>query len=149
MTSFARINLLTVLETEVDFKPTADTPTKCAASEQLAQITDRPDLLRGFSNNPVKGVSKGCPGVPAGTLLGTPDLYLIPAPLFCRKPDFMATWAQHRHWSQPRELRLCSCENHCVDGNEELHAYRFAPDPTRGDDHLLIEDVNQLEASVT
>src|SRR6059036_1787393 len=42
------------------------------------QITDRPDLIPGFSNNPVKGVSKGCPGVPAGTRLGTPDLYFDP-----------------------------------------------------------------------
>ena len=32
----------------------------------------------GFSNNPVKGVSKGCPGVAAGTPLGTPDLYFDP-----------------------------------------------------------------------
>src|SRR5262249_12632287 len=42
------------------------------------QITDRPDLLPGFSKNPVKGVSKGCPGVLAGTRLGTPDLYFDP-----------------------------------------------------------------------
>ena len=35
-------------------------------------------MLPGFSNNPVKGVSKGCPGVPAGTPLGTPDLYFDP-----------------------------------------------------------------------
>ena len=42
------------------------------------QITDRPDLRPGFSNNPVKGVSKGCPGVAAGTPLGTPDLYFDP-----------------------------------------------------------------------
>ncbi len=42
------------------------------------QITDRPNLLPGFSNNPVKGVSKGCPGVAAGTPLGTPDLYFDP-----------------------------------------------------------------------
>src|SRR6266516_2041506 len=42
------------------------------------QITDRPDLLPGFRNNPVKGVSKGSPGVAAGTPLGTPDLYFDP-----------------------------------------------------------------------
>jgi len=35
-------------------------------------------LLTGFSNNPVKGVSKGCAGVPAGTKLGTLDLYFDP-----------------------------------------------------------------------
>ena len=42
------------------------------------QIGDRPDLLPGFSKNPVKGVSKGCPGVAAGNKLGTPDLYFDP-----------------------------------------------------------------------
>ncbi|PYS37820.1 MAG: hypothetical protein DMG14_19960 [Acidobacteria bacterium] len=42
------------------------------------QISDRPDLLPGFSNNPVKGVSKGCPGVPADAKLGTPDMYFDP-----------------------------------------------------------------------
>jgi hypothetical protein len=42
------------------------------------QITDRPDLLPGFSNNPVSGVSKGCLGVPAGAKLGIPDLYFDP-----------------------------------------------------------------------
>jgi len=53
-----------------------------------AQITDRPDLLPGFSSNPVKGVSKGCPGVPAGTKLGTPDLYFDPCAFALPEPGF-------------------------------------------------------------
>src|SRR5206468_3130006 len=39
---------------------------------------DRPNLNPGFSNNPTSGVSKGCPGVAAGTPLGTPDLWYDP-----------------------------------------------------------------------
>jgi hypothetical protein len=52
------------------------------------QITDRPNLLPGFSNNPVKGVSKGCPGVAAGTPLGTPDLYFDPCAFELPEPGF-------------------------------------------------------------
>jgi hypothetical protein len=39
---------------------------------------DRPNLNPGFSNDPTSGVSKGCAGVPAGTPLGTPDLWYDP-----------------------------------------------------------------------
>lgn len=53
-----------------------------------SQITDRPNLLPGFSNNPVKGVSKGCPGVPAGTPLGTPNLYFDPCAFDLPEPGF-------------------------------------------------------------
>jgi hypothetical protein len=52
------------------------------------QITDRPNLLPGFSNNPVRGVSKGCPGVPAGSPLGTPDLYFDPCAFDLPDPGF-------------------------------------------------------------
>ena len=38
----------------------------------------RPDLRPGFSNNPTKGVTAGCPGVAAGQKLGTPDLFFDP-----------------------------------------------------------------------
>jgi Carboxypeptidase regulatory-like domain/TonB dependent receptor len=38
----------------------------------------RPNLLPGHSNNPISGVSAGCPGVVTGTPLGTPDLYFDP-----------------------------------------------------------------------
>ena len=64
---------------------TAGTPftawTGFSRSRDLAsgsQITDRPDLLPGFSNNPMEGKSKGCAAdrpVPAGSRLGTPDRY--------------------------------------------------------------------------
>src|SRR5262249_13409387 len=37
-----------------------------------------PDLAPGASNNPVKGVSIGCAGVPKGTPVGTPDLWYDP-----------------------------------------------------------------------
>ena len=37
-----------------------------------------PDLAPGASNNPVKGVSSGCAGVPVGTRVGTPDLWYDP-----------------------------------------------------------------------
>jgi hypothetical protein len=39
---------------------------------------DRPNLAPGANNNPTEGVSIGCPGVPAGQKLGTPDLYFDP-----------------------------------------------------------------------
>jgi hypothetical protein len=38
----------------------------------------RPNLLPGHSNNPTSGASIGCPGVAAGTRLGTPDMYFDP-----------------------------------------------------------------------
>ncbi|OFV99113.1 MAG: hypothetical protein A3H28_15185 [Acidobacteria bacterium RIFCSPLOWO2_02_FULL_61_28] len=40
--------------------------------------SDRPDLTSGFSSSPAEGVTAGCPGVPAGQTLGTPDLYFDP-----------------------------------------------------------------------
>ena len=39
---------------------------------------DRPDLLPGFSNNPVEGVTAGCSGVPAGQKLGDPAQWYDP-----------------------------------------------------------------------
>ena len=39
---------------------------------------DRPDLKPGFSNNPIKGTTGGCGGVPAGTRLSTPDMWFDP-----------------------------------------------------------------------
>jgi hypothetical protein len=39
---------------------------------------ERPDLVPGANNNPVHGVSRGCAGFPAGTKLGTPDLWFDP-----------------------------------------------------------------------
>jgi hypothetical protein len=39
---------------------------------------DRPDLNAGFSNNPTHGLSVGCPGVPAGIPLGTPQMFYDP-----------------------------------------------------------------------
>src|SRR5262249_8052087 len=43
-----------------------------------ASFADRPNLAPGASNNPTKGVSRGCAGVPAGTPAGTPALYFDP-----------------------------------------------------------------------
>jgi carboxypeptidase family protein/TonB-dependent receptor-like protein len=40
-----------------------------------SQITDRPNLRPGFSNDPTGGVSAGCAGIPAGARLGGPDRY--------------------------------------------------------------------------
>jgi hypothetical protein len=42
-------------------------------------IDDRPNLLQDYvGKNLTKGVSAGCPGVPPGARLGTPDLYFDP-----------------------------------------------------------------------
>ena len=41
-------------------------------------IPDRPNLVAGASNNPNQGTSRGCPGIPAGEQLGTPDRYFDP-----------------------------------------------------------------------
>jgi hypothetical protein len=35
-----------------------------------ATLAERPNLKPGFSNNPIRGVSAGCPGFAAGTPLG-------------------------------------------------------------------------------
>src|SRR5436309_3623672 len=58
------------------------------------QITDRPDLLPAFNNNPVKGVSKGCPGIAPGTKLGTPDMYFDPCAFALPEPG---TYGKRRH----------------------------------------------------
>jgi len=39
---------------------------------------NRPNLKPGFSNNPTRGVTSGCTGVPAGQQLGDPDRYFDP-----------------------------------------------------------------------
>ena len=39
---------------------------------------DRPDLVPGAKQNPTEGVTKGCPAIPAGQKLGTPDRWYDP-----------------------------------------------------------------------
>jgi hypothetical protein len=39
---------------------------------------DRPNLVPGFSNNPITGTTAGCPGIRAGQKLGTPSLWFDP-----------------------------------------------------------------------
>jgi len=43
-----------------------------------ANLSERPNLATGASNNPTHGVSRGCTGFPAGTSVGTPTLYFDP-----------------------------------------------------------------------
>jgi len=43
-----------------------------------ASFADRPNLAPGASSNPTSGVSRGCYGIPAGTPVGTPNLYFDP-----------------------------------------------------------------------
>ena len=43
-----------------------------------SQLPDRPNLNPGFSQNPTSGVTAGCPGVPAGHKLHTPNLWYDP-----------------------------------------------------------------------
>jgi len=38
----------------------------------------RPDLLPGYSNNPITGTSNGCGSIAKGTPVGTPELYFDP-----------------------------------------------------------------------
>jgi hypothetical protein len=49
-------------------------------------LADRPDLKPGFSNNPTKGVTMGCVGVPAGKQLGTPELWYDPCAFALPEP---------------------------------------------------------------
>jgi hypothetical protein len=49
-------------------------------------LADRPDLKPGYSNNPTKGVTKGCPGVPAGRPLGTPEFFYDPCAFSLPEP---------------------------------------------------------------
>jgi hypothetical protein len=39
---------------------------------------DRPNVNSGFSNNPINGVTAGCPGIPAGQRLHTPGRWFDP-----------------------------------------------------------------------
>jgi hypothetical protein len=43
-----------------------------------ANFSDRPNLVSGASNNPTRGVSRGCTNFAAGTPVGTPTLYFDP-----------------------------------------------------------------------
>jgi hypothetical protein len=43
-----------------------------------ANLPRRPNLAAGSSNNPVHGLTAGCPGIPAGQKLGTPDRWFDP-----------------------------------------------------------------------
>lgn len=49
-------------------------------------LADRPDLKPGYSNNPIKGVTKGCLGVPTGKQLGTPEFYYDPCAFALPEP---------------------------------------------------------------
>ena len=49
-------------------------------------LADRPDLRPGFSNNPTKGTTKGCIGIPAGKKLGTPELWYDPCAFALPEP---------------------------------------------------------------
>ena len=41
-------------------------------------VGERPDLVPGANQNPIEGVTAGCPGIPAGEKLGTPDRWFDP-----------------------------------------------------------------------
>ncbi|HWP86104.1 MAG TPA: TonB-dependent receptor [Terriglobia bacterium] len=59
------------------FPATVTTSTPSALSNRVHGNV-MPDLLPGYSNNPTSGTSLGCGNIPAGTPLGTPDLYFDP-----------------------------------------------------------------------
>jgi hypothetical protein len=42
------------------------------------QVPDRPNVNPGFSNSPTSGVTRGCPGIPAGQPLGTAARWFDP-----------------------------------------------------------------------
>jgi hypothetical protein len=48
------------------------------APDQSRSNVQRPNLVPGASNNPIKGVTAGCAGIKAGQQLGTPSLYFDP-----------------------------------------------------------------------
>ncbi len=50
---------------------------------------ERPNLAPGGSNNPVGGVTAGCPGVPAGGKVGTPNLWFNPCQFALQPAGFM------------------------------------------------------------
>lgn len=66
---------------------------------------NRPNLLPGRSNNPVKGVSTGCGRVPAGQRVGTPDLYFDPCAFDLPAPGTLGNLGRNTVIS-PRVLSL-------------------------------------------
>ncbi|MBI4459182.1 MAG: hypothetical protein HY648_03860, partial [Acidobacteria bacterium] len=52
---------------------------------------ERPDLLPGYSNNPIKGATAGCAGVAAGRELGGPGLYFDPCAFGLPEPGTVGT----------------------------------------------------------
>ena len=66
--------------------------------------TDRPDILPGRNNNNItKGVTAGCPGVAAGTKLGTPDLYFDPCAYSIQPVGFLGN-SSRGHLTGPRQM---------------------------------------------
>lgn len=57
---------------------TALLSTSVSRNQSTAGISERPNLNPGFSNNPTKGVSAGCPGFAAGTPVGTANNWYDP-----------------------------------------------------------------------
>ncbi len=51
-----------------------------------AGFADRPNLVPGASNNPTRGVSRGCAGIAAGTPVETPTLYFDPCAFVPQEP---------------------------------------------------------------
>ncbi|OFW02531.1 MAG: hypothetical protein A3G20_05440 [Acidobacteria bacterium RIFCSPLOWO2_12_FULL_59_11] len=68
-----RLGGILSFRTGIQFHPTANVRTP-----GYLFATDRPNLLPGRNNNPVKGVSEGCETVQAGQKLGTRELYFDP-----------------------------------------------------------------------
>jgi len=54
-----------------------------------SNFNSRPDLTPGFSNNATEGVSAGCAGVAAGTLLGGADTYFDPCAVSLQEAGFL------------------------------------------------------------
>ncbi|MBI4458464.1 MAG: TonB-dependent receptor [Acidobacteria bacterium] len=68
-----RVGGILSFRTGVQFHPTANVRTP-----GYLFATDRPNLLPGRSNNPIKGVSEGCETLEAGAKLGTREQYFDP-----------------------------------------------------------------------
>ena len=75
----------------VNVRSGAPFPIKIVADQARTQgkdDTQMPDLVPGFSNNPIEGVTAGCEGVEAGQKLGGSDLYFDPCAFELSDPGF-------------------------------------------------------------
>lgn len=86
------VSTLTTAQTGVPFTPTIRTQRSRSGVGANGTNIDYPDVVPGIDPSDItKGVSRGCPGVPAGTPVGTPERWFDPCAFTIPEAGFLGT----------------------------------------------------------